>query len=103
MLGVADADLLFGALDAVAAHDARAALLAAARLAESGRDVGQFMRDLEAHARELLVVQTLGEVPAELRVTPERDARLADAGRGASGAGDVVRLLDLLAAALDAP
>src|SRR3954465_4058671 len=33
VLGAADADLLFGAVDAVAAGDARAALLAAARLA----------------------------------------------------------------------
>src|ERR687884_606856 len=41
VLGVADADLLFGALDAVGAHDARAALHAAARLAASGRDLGQ--------------------------------------------------------------
>ena len=51
MLGVADADLLFGAVDAVAAGDARAALLAAARLADSGRDIGRFFGDLEAHAR----------------------------------------------------
>ena len=51
VLGVADADLLFGAVDAVAAGDARAALLAAARLAESGRDLGRFFGDLEAHAR----------------------------------------------------
>src|SRR5688572_27007676 len=37
VLGVADADLLFGALDAIAAGDARGALLAAERLNESGR------------------------------------------------------------------
>ena len=56
----------------------REALLAAARLAESGRDLGRFFADLEAHARGLMVVQTLGEVPAELRVTPEQDERLAE-------------------------
>ena len=38
VLGAADADLLFGAVDAVAAGEPREALLAAARLAESGRD-----------------------------------------------------------------
>ena len=48
VLGAADADLLFGAVDAVSAGDARSALLAAARLAESGRDVGRFFGDLEA-------------------------------------------------------
>ena len=101
VLGVADAEALFGAVDAVAAHDARAALLAVARLAESGRDAGQLVRELEAHARELLAVQVLGEVPAELRLTPERDARLA-AQAAALGRQDVVRLLDLLSEALEA-
>jgi DNA polymerase-3 subunit gamma/tau len=101
VLGVADAEALFGAVDAVAAHDARAALLAVARLAESGRDAGQLVRELEAHARELLAVQILGEVPAELRLTPERDARLA-AQAAALGRADVVRLLDLLSDALEA-
>jgi DNA polymerase III subunit gamma/tau len=101
VLGVADAEALFGAVDAVTAHDARAALLAVARLAESGRDAGQLVRELETHARELLAVQVLGEVPAELRLTPERDARLA-AQAAALGRQDVVRLLDLLADALEA-
>jgi DNA polymerase-3 subunit gamma/tau len=43
VLGVAESDLLFDALDAVAAGDARAAWLAAARLADTGRDVSQFL------------------------------------------------------------
>src|SRR6185436_1183336 len=47
VLGVADADLLFDAFDAIEARDARAALLAADRLNESGRDASQFLRDLE--------------------------------------------------------
>ncbi len=101
VLGVADADLLFAAVDAVGAGDSRAALLAAARLARSGRDALGFVRDLEAHARDLMVVQALGEVPAELRITPERDARLADQAQRI-GTAAVTRLLDLLAAALEA-
>jgi DNA polymerase-3 subunit gamma/tau len=101
VLGAADADLVFGAVDAVAAGDARAALLAAARLAESGRDVGRFFGDLEAQARALMVVQTLGEVPAELSVTAEQDERLAEQARRV-GAADVVRLLELIADGLRA-
>ncbi|HEX8103129.1 MAG TPA: DNA polymerase III subunit gamma/tau [Solirubrobacteraceae bacterium] len=102
VLGAADADLVFGTVDAVASGDAREALLAAARLAESGRDVARFFGDLEAHARALMVVQTLrGEVPAELRVTAEQDDRLAEQARRV-GPADVVRLLDLLAAGLRA-
>src|SRR4051794_36489945 len=101
VLGAADADLVFGAVDAIAAGDAREALLAAARLADSGRDIGRFFGDLEAHARGLMVVQTLGSVPAELRVTAEQDERLAEQARRVGGA-DVVRLLELLANGLRA-
>jgi len=44
-----------------------------------------------------MVVQTLGEVPPQLAMTPDRDARLAEQAAKV-GAQDVVRLLDLLAA-----
>jgi DNA polymerase III subunit gamma/tau len=101
VLGAADAELLFGAIDAVDAGQQREALLAAARLAESGRDIGRFFSDLEAHARALMVVQTLGEVPPELHVTPEQDERLAEQARRV-GPAAVVRLLELIAAALRA-
>jgi DNA polymerase-3 subunit gamma/tau len=101
VLGAADADLLFGTLDAVSAGDARSALLAAARLADSGRDLGRFFGDLEAHARGLLVTQVLGEVPAELSVTPEQDERLAEQA-GRIGGAELVRLLEHIAFALRA-
>jgi DNA polymerase III subunit gamma/tau len=101
VLGVADDDLLFGALDAIGAHDARAALEIAARLAQTGRDLQIAARDLEVHARELLVVGTLGAVPSELRVTPDRDERLAQQAERIDEA-DAVRLLDLLGVAMRA-
>src|SRR5690242_5361846 len=101
VLAAADADLVFGAVDAIAAGDARAALLAAARLADSGRDIGRFFSDLEAHARGLMVVQALGEVPAELRVTAEQDERLAEQAARV-GPAEVTRLLELIAFALRA-
>ncbi len=101
VLGVADAEELFEAIEAAIARDPAQALRAAAALAESGRDPGQVLRDLEVHVRELLVVQILGEVPPELRVTPERDQRLAEQAGALPGA-DAVRLLDLVAAALEA-
>ncbi len=101
VLGVADAEQLFAAVDAVLARDPAEALRAAARLAASGRDPGQVLRDLEVHGRELLTVQVLGEVPPEMRVTPERDRRLAEQA-GALTDTDAVRLLDLVSQALDA-
>ena len=101
VLGLADADLLFESLDALASHDPRRALLAAAKLSESGRDASAFIRDLESHARDLLVVGTLGEVPAEIAMTPDRDARLSEQA-GRVPRRDVIRLLELLADALEA-
>jgi DNA polymerase-3 subunit gamma/tau len=100
VLGVADAGLLEELVDAVDAGDARRALLALERCVESGRDAGSFAADLEVHARELLVVQTLGELPAELALTEEADARLrAQAERVDRTV--VVRLLELLGVALE--
>jgi DNA polymerase III subunit gamma/tau len=101
VLGAADADLVFGAIDAIAAGDVKDALTAAAKLADSGRDLGRFFGDLEAHARALMVVQALGELPAELRITPEQDERLVAQAQTVKPI-DVVRLLDLIAAALRA-
>jgi DNA polymerase-3 subunit gamma/tau len=101
VLGVADAEQLFEAIDAVIAHDPAAALRAAARLTSAGRDPGQILRDLEVHGRELLAVKMLEEVPEELRVTPERDERLHTQAQALAGT-DIVRLLDLVSAALEA-
>jgi DNA polymerase-3 subunit gamma/tau len=101
VLGVTDAALLEETLDAVAEGDARAALLAVARCAEAGRDASAFAADLEARARELLVVATLGEVPAELALTEEADARLA-AQAARVGPDVAARLLEQLGGALEA-
>jgi DNA polymerase-3 subunit gamma/tau len=101
VLGVADAEQLFEAIDAVVAGDGAGSLRAAARLTASGRDPGQILRDLEVHGRELLIVQMLDTVPDELAVTPERDERLLAQARSLA-ATDAVRLLGLVSAALEA-
>jgi DNA polymerase-3 subunit gamma/tau len=101
VLGVADDELLFGAVKAAVERDPAQALRIAAQLAESGRDPGQVLRDLERYARELLAVKILDEVPLELRVTPDRDRRLAEQAKVVART-DAVRLLDLIAAALEA-
>jgi DNA polymerase-3 subunit gamma/tau len=100
VLGVPDARLLEETVDAVAQGDARRALTALAQCAEQGRDAASFAGDLEVRARELLVVQTLDEVPAELSLTPEADAALlAQAER--VEAAVVVRLLEALGTAME--
>ena len=98
VLGVADARLLEQTIDAIAAGDARSALTALERCAEQGRDASSFLSDLEGRARELMVVQTLGEVPGELSLTPEDDAALAAQAERVDPAL-VLRLLELLGAA----
>jgi DNA polymerase-3 subunit gamma/tau len=101
VLGATDSRLLEETVDAVHAGDARGVLGAVAQCAEGGRDAGAFAGDLEVRARELLVVGALGEVPAELSLTPEADARLqAQAERVAQAT--VVRLLEQLGGALEA-
>ena len=101
LLGAADADLLFEAVDAVAAEDPKAALGAVERLSESGRDPAQFARDLLAHLRHLLVIQTTGEVPDSFVVTASDPERLRSQS-AAIGAASLVRTIDELAESLAA-
>jgi DNA polymerase III subunit gamma/tau len=101
VLGAADAELLFEAVDAVAAEDPKSVLLGVERMARSGRDPSQFARDLLGHLRHLLVTQTVGEVPNTFVVTATDADRLA-AQASAVGAVTLVRTIDELAAALTA-
>jgi DNA polymerase III subunit gamma/tau len=101
LLGAADAELLFGAVDAVIAEDPRAVLLGVEEMARSGRDPSQFARDLLAHLRHLLVAQTIGEVPRAFVVTAADEGRLT-AQAEAIGAATLVRTIDELADALTA-
>jgi DNA polymerase-3 subunit gamma/tau len=101
MLGAADAELLFEAVDAVVAEDPKAVLLGVEKMARSGRDPSQFARDLLAHLRFLLVTQTTGEVPTSFVVTATDSARLQSQA-AAVGTAALVRTIDELATALTA-
>jgi DNA polymerase III subunit gamma/tau len=101
ILGAADAELLFDAVDAVDAEDPKAVLVGVERMTGSGRDPAQFARDLLAHLRHLLVTQTTGEVPASFVVTATDAARL-QAQAAAVGPATLVRTIDELATALTA-
>jgi DNA polymerase-3 subunit gamma/tau len=101
VLGAADADLLFDTTDALAAGDPRAALEAVERLSRSGRDPGQFARDLIAHLRQLLVARATGEVPESFTVTVAQPERLAEQAGGIDDAR-LVGAIDALSAAVAA-
>jgi DNA polymerase III subunit gamma/tau len=101
VLDVADADLIFNATDALIVHDPGAALARVEELAESGRDPTQFMRDLTAHLRHLVVVQTIGEAPDSFSVTADETERLEAQAQQMSQT-EAVRAIDLVSAALAA-
>jgi len=101
MLGAADAELLFEAVDAVVAEDPKGVLLGVEKMARSGRDPSQFARDLLAHLRHLLIAQTTGEVPTTFVVTATDTARMQTQAQ-AIGAATLVRTIDELATALTA-
>jgi DNA polymerase-3 subunit gamma/tau len=99
VLGVADADLILAAADAIAAGDGRAALEVSERLSRSGRDVTQFARDLLAHLRQLIVVRTIGEPPDSFTVTAADPERLRSQAQSISELS-LGRSVDVLSKAL---
>lgn len=101
VLGVADAELLFRAFDAVAGGDAAAAIAVAGELAAQGRDLVEVTRDIESHARALLLVRMVGTLPDELKISPDRDTRTVEQAQYLPGA-TVIRVLDLVSTALAA-
>jgi len=101
MLGAADAELLFEAVDAVVAEDPKGVLLGVEKMARSGRDPSQFARDLLAHLRHLLITQTIGEVPTTFVVTATDTARMQGQAAAIKPA-NLIRTVDELADALTA-
>jgi DNA polymerase-3 subunit gamma/tau len=99
VLGVAEAELILAAADAIASEDARAALEASELLARSGRDIAQFGRDLLAHLRQLLVVRTVDEVPETFSVTAADPERLRVQAEAFSELA-LARAIDTIARAL---
>jgi DNA polymerase-3 subunit gamma/tau len=101
LLGAADAELLFDTTDALATGNGKAALEAVERLSRSGRDPGQFARDLIAHLRQLLVARATGQVPESFTVTVAQPERLAGQAKVMDDA-KLVGAIDSLSAAVAA-
>lgn len=78
VLGVADFEMLVRTASAIADGDRRGVLEAVAELADGGRDMIAFARDLAAHIRNLMVTRTLEEAPSALGLTAEQAARLQE-------------------------
>jgi len=100
LLGTVEEDALFRLCDLVVDRDTAGALTFIEELSEQGHDLGRLVGDLIEHLRHLMLVQHMGEVPESLPVTEETRERLR-AQANQLGAPTVVRLLDLLAVAVD--
>jgi DNA polymerase-3 subunit gamma/tau len=101
VLGVAEAELILAAADAIAAGDGRGVLEATERLSRSGRDPSQFGRDLLAHLRQLLVIRAADDVVDDFTVTAADPERLRSQADSFSDLG-LMRAIDSIAAALAA-
>jgi len=100
LLGAVEEEALFRLCDLVVDRDTAGALTFVEELSEQGHDLGRLVSDLIEHLRHVLLVQHMGEVPQSLPVTEETRERLR-AQANQLGEPAVIRLLDLLALAVD--
>ena len=100
LLGTVEEDALFRLCDLVVDRDTAGALTFIEELSEQGNDLGRLVSDLIEHLRHLMLVQHMHEVPESLPVTEETRERLR-AQANQLGEPTVVRLIDLLAVAVD--
>jgi DNA polymerase-3 subunit gamma/tau len=100
LLGTVEEEALFRLCDLVVDRDTAGALTFVEELSEQGHDLGRLVSELIEHLRHLLLVQHMGEVPESLPVTEEARERLR-AQANQLGEATVIRLIDLLAVAVD--
>ena len=100
LLGAVEEEALFRICDLIVDGDTAGLLNFVEELAEQGQDLSRLVTDLLEHLRHLLLVQHLGEVPDSIPATPETRDRL-HAQANQLGEPDVIRLIDLLAVAVD--
>src|SRR4051795_236734 len=100
LLGAVEDEVLFRLCDMVVDNDTAGALMFLEEISEQGQDLGRLVTDLIEHLRHLLLVQHMNEVPDSLPVTDEAKERLREQANQLP-ASTVVRLIDLLAVAVD--
>jgi DNA polymerase-3 subunit gamma/tau len=100
LLGAVEEEALFRICDLIVDRDTGGLLTFVEELADQGQDLARLVTDLLEHLRHLLLVQHMGEVPESIPVTDETRERLRSQANQL-GEPDVVRLVDLLALAVD--
>jgi DNA polymerase-3 subunit gamma/tau len=100
LLGTVEEEALFRLCDLVIDRDTAGALTYVEELSERGHDLGRLVLDLIEHLRQLMLAQHLGDVPEAAATSEEARERL-QAQASQLGEAGVLRLIDLLAVAVD--
>jgi len=100
LLGTVEEEALFRLCDLVIDRDTAGALTYLEELSERGHDLGRLVLDLLEHLRLVMLAQHLGDVPPGAVTSEEARERLR-AQASQLGEATVLRLLDLLAVAVD--
>jgi DNA polymerase-3 subunit gamma/tau len=100
LLGTVEEEALFRLCDLVIDRDSAGALTYVEELSERGHDLGRLVLDLIEHLRQLMLAQQLGDVPEAAATSEEARERLR-AQASQLGEATVLRLVDLLAVAVD--
>jgi DNA polymerase-3 subunit gamma/tau len=100
LLGTVEEEALFRLCDLVIDRDTAGALMYVEELSERGHDLGRLVLDLIEHLRQLMLAQHRGDVPEATATSGEARERLRAQARQLEE-GTVLRLVDLLAVAVD--
>lgn len=100
MLGTVESELLFEAVDIAAANDARGAFLFVNRLADQGKDFGQFAQELVGHLRNIFLLQQLDDYPPGIITAPVEDISRLKGQARLMAPNRVIRFVELLTDAL---
>jgi DNA polymerase III subunit gamma/tau len=100
LLGTVEEEALFRICDLVIDRDTAGVLTYVEELSERGYDLGRLVLDLIEHLRQLMLAQHLGDVPEAAATSEEARERLR-AQANQLGEATVLRLVDLLAVAVD--
>jgi DNA polymerase III subunit gamma/tau len=100
LLGTVEEEALFRLCDLVIDRDTAGVLMYVEELSERGHDLGRLVLDLIEHLRSLMLAQHLGDVPEAAATSEEARERLR-AQATQLGEAAVLRLIDLLAVAVD--
>ncbi|HET8752428.1 MAG TPA: DNA polymerase III subunit gamma/tau [Gaiellaceae bacterium] len=100
LLGTVEEEALFRLCDLVIDRDTAGALTYVEELSKRGHDLGRLVLDLIEHLRELMLTQHLGDAPEAAATSEEARERLRAQAKQL-GEATVLRLVDLLAVAVD--